>query len=212
MSHPVMLVQAHMESVLGGSGARDALAQRVRALFHAQPSAEVENLCGQVSEFAENYVRSTVWMLEQCDQAAAGAGLAQDVGPVLLQAAGYFLNPADYLPDHYGLLGLLDDAYLCCRFMAELNTLYRSDTGVDLLDVSLDQSSSPTVRNLIGPPVVAQLDTDVQHGIRQVLQLVNLARVQPLRYHSQAHWNQWVEGENAINVEAQISSVVTGGY
>ncbi len=167
-------------------------------------------LTGEIYDLAENYVRSTVWILGQCDQAVAAAGLTHSVGPVLMQSANYFLNPADYLPDQYGLLGLLDDAYLCCRFMAELNALYRSHNGVDLLDMSLDQACSPTVRNLIGPPIDAQLDAAVHQGIQQVLQLVKLSQMQPIRYQSPAHWGVWVEGENAVNVAAEISSIVTG--
>ena len=56
----------------------------------------------------------------------------------------------------------------------------------------------------------AQLDMAVQQGIQQVLQLVQLSQMQPIRYQSPAHWNEWVDGENAVNVEAEISSITTG--
>jgi hypothetical protein len=210
MLDPVSQVQAHVDNVLGAPDAKLAIGERVQALFQTHPPEEVARLTGEISDHAENYFRGTVWILGQCDQAAAAAGLTHSVGPVLLQSANYFLNPADYLPDQYGLLGLLDDAYLCCRFMAELNALYRAENGVDLLDLSLDQACSPTVRNLIGPPIDAQLDMAVQQGIQQVLQLVQLSQMQPIRYQSPAHWNEWVDGENAVNVEAEISSITTG--
>ena len=141
---------------------------------------------------------------------AAGGRLSALGGPGEANAANFLHYTGVLLADQYGLLGLLDDAYLCCRFMAELNALYRAHNGVDLLDLSLDQACSPTVRNLIGPPIDAQLDMAVQQGIQQVLQLVQLSQMQPIRYQSPAHWNDWVDGENAVNVEAEISSITTG--
>lgn len=211
MLDPVTQVQQHVEHVLAKNSASNAISERVNLLFAGQPAEELQRLREQIIEFGENYIRSTVWMLGECDQAAAAAGLTQAVGPVLIQAAAYFINPQDYLPDQYGILGLLDDAYLCCRFMAEVSALYQAQSGIPLIDVSLDKSS-PTVFNLIGAPLNNQLDALVSASVNEVLQRASLATMQPIRYRSPAHWQQWVSEQNTINVEAEISSIVGGNF
>jgi hypothetical protein len=149
-------------------------------------------------------------LLLACDSAAVRAGAIQFAGPLLQTAAGYFLQDRDYIPDDEGTWGLLDDAYLACRFVARISEIFAAAHGIPLLDTSLDQRS-PTIRVLIGEPLATRLDSDIEATIAQVaaqLQLAQMKQWQP----QQGGWNEWGRQQNVINAEAEIMRLASGAF
>lgn len=121
-----------------------------------------------LTALVEQYVGETVDLIETCAVAADQAGIGSSITPVLKAAAQYFLTPHDYLPDHLGLYGLLDDAYLARSLIGQVSILYQQHTGVPLLPFDVHPFSG-VVRALIGEPATMQLDQIVVSTIQQAV-------------------------------------------
>jgi hypothetical protein len=144
--------------------------ERLKQLATVQGIQLDKNGITSITLSVEQYVYQTVDLIETCANAASQVGLGEFVAPILNGAAQYFMTPQDYLPDHTGLYGLLDDAYLARCLISQVSDLYRQQMGVPLLpfDIHPDQLRQ-VVRALIGEPVATQLDQVVANTIHQAL-------------------------------------------
>lgn len=110
--------------------------------------------------FITAYIQETPEILDAAYSAARGAGVLQSVQPILDVAFNYWADPNDVLPDHLGLLGLVDDAYLSLLFIETISSLHQQQTGAPLLSVDLGPANR-VMRGLIGEPFATQLDAAV---------------------------------------------------
>jgi uncharacterized membrane protein YkvA (DUF1232 family) len=76
-------------------------------------------------------------LLDELRNAAAQAGVSEQVEPVVQAAESYFLDPDDVLPDSHGVLGLLDDMYLALSLIHAVSEEQRLRAGQPLLDTDL---------------------------------------------------------------------------
>lgn len=199
----------HIDTLLSTSTANDAFEARLEQFADDNSITLEPNDKAAMTELAEGYVRAVANLLIECDMAAAAAGIQRFTSPIIQTAAEYFLNPKDYIPDDEGLYGLLDDAYLACRFIVRISEIIAAERGFPLIDTSLDRFS-PTIRVLIGEPLGTQLDHDVEGVIQTVLSQIQIEQIQALQFRN--NWNQWAHQENVINTEAQIMSIASGNY
>ncbi len=199
----------HIDTLLSSSTANDALATRLEQFADDNSITLGPNDKAAMTELAEGYVRAVANLLIECDMAATAAGIQQFTSPIILTAAEYFLRPKDYITDHKGLYGLLDDAYLACRFVARISEIVAAERGFPLVDTSLDRHSN-TIRVLIGEPLATQLDNEVEGTIQTVLLQIQMEQIQRLEFRN--NWNQWAHRQNVINTEAQIMSIVSGNF
>jgi len=117
---------------------------------------EVEKVIGFVTEYIEH--APTLMMI--IEESAAKHGARPDVQPILDATEGYFLAADDIIPDHYGLVGLLDDAYLTHTLMEAISDRCKSQTGKSLLPIEAHEINT-FIRSLIGEPFVSLLDEHV---------------------------------------------------
>lgn len=117
---------------------------------------EVEKVIGFVTEYIE-HAPALMIIIEEL---AAKHGAQPDVQPILAATEGYFFAADDIIPDHYGLVGLLDDAYLTHRLMEAISDRYKSQTGKSLLPIEAHEINT-FIRRLIGEPFVSLLDKHV---------------------------------------------------
>lgn len=117
---------------------------------------EVEKVIGFVTE----YIEQAPALMMIIEKSAAKYGAQSDVQPILDATEGYFLAADDIIPDHYGLVGLLDDAYLTHRLMEAISDRHKSQTGKSLLPTDAHETNT-FVRRLIGEPFVGLLDKHV---------------------------------------------------
>lgn len=203
-------LMTHVEGILAKPQAKRHVHERIEEFAVEGGTKLGPNDKDELTAFCEGYVRAVVDLLRNCDVAATQAGALQFAGPILQTAAGYFLQHRDYIPDDKGVYGLLDDAYLACRFVTRISQLFEAERGVPLLDTSLDEHS-PTIRVLIGEPLATQLDYDVEHTIAQGVAQLQFAQMHP--WHVQrGSWNDWVHRENVTNTEAEIMRIASGGF
>ena len=199
----------HIDKILSSSTANDALEARLEQFADDHSITLGPNDKAAMTELAEGYVRAVANLLIECDIAASASGIQRFTSPIIQTAAGYFLNPKDYIPDNEGLYGLLDDAYLACRFIVRISEIIAAERGFPLIDTSIDQHS-PTIRVLIGEPLGAQLNNEVEGVIQSVLSQLQMEHIQALQFRN--NWNQWAHQENVINTEAQIMSIASGNF
>ncbi len=114
----------------------------------------------KVIDFVIEYIEHAPALMTIIEEAAATNGAQSDVQPILDATEDYFLAPDDIIPDHYGLVGLLDDAYLTHTLMEAISDRYKSQTGKSLLPTESNWTNT-FVRRLIGEPFVSILDEHV---------------------------------------------------
>lgn len=117
---------------------------------------DVEKVIGFVTE----YIEHAPAMMMIIEEAAATNGVQPDVQPILDATEEYFFAPEDIIPDHYGLVGLLDDAYLTHTLMEAISDRCKSQTGKSLLPTEAHEINT-FIRRLIGEPFVSLLDKHV---------------------------------------------------
>src|SRR5215831_16467133 len=77
----------------------------------------IEQRALDTQTFLTAYITSTPGILDAVLAASKVAGIGDVVECVLRFAAGYFRQAVDFIPDHMGLLALVDDAYMAQRIM-----------------------------------------------------------------------------------------------
>lgn len=107
------------------------------------------------------YLDDTATLLDTLGRAVEEG--RQDWSEVLDAAHGYLGNRDDLVSDEQGVLGVLDDAYLCRSLLR-----HATDAGADSPVRVLDLACEATVRELLGGPVVATLDVAAAQTVRDL--------------------------------------------
>ena len=119
-------------------------------------------------DFIKEYIEHVPALLEDLDSAARQAGIIVQINPILEAVEGYFFTPVDIIPDHLGLLGLMDDAYLTHCLIQVLSDSYRDQSGNSFLPLDMSQINQ-IIRGLIGEPQASTLDTFVINVLNTVV-------------------------------------------
>ncbi len=141
-------------------GRTGSLRQAVVSLARANgvniSASDVEHIVA----FVTDYIEHAPALMMVIEDAATRNGAQADVQPILKTTENYFLAADDIIPDHYGLVGLLDDAYLTHSLMEAISDRYKSQCGRSLLPIKAHSLNS-FIRRLIGAPFVNILDNHV---------------------------------------------------
>lgn len=114
----------------------------------------------KVIDFVTEYIEHAAKLMMIIEESAAMNGAQPDIQPILDATEDYFFAPDDIIPDHYGLVGLLDDAYLTYTLMESISEVYEGQTGISMLPIEAYQMNA-FIRRLIGDPFVNLLDEHV---------------------------------------------------
>jgi len=106
------------------------------------------------------YIEHAPALIDLIEQSAATAGQSNVVQAVIAAAEDYFLSPHDLIPDHLGLLGLVDDAYLTHSLIQAMADKHETQTGKRLFPVDMHEMNA-FFRNLVGEPCATMLDNHV---------------------------------------------------
>lgn len=124
------------------------------------------SVAGVQRDVAE-YLEDTAALLDTLALAVEGGRV--DWAEVAEAAHGYLGNPDDLVSDEQGVLGILDDAYVCRSLLrrAADAALERGLTpAVEVDGIPAEQ----TVRTLLGLPVTATLDVAAQQTVADLVQ------------------------------------------
>ncbi len=115
----------------------------------------------QVLSFVKNYLRITPDVMDQTYHAASQVGLAEMYQPIYNATFSYWQEEYDYIPDHVGIVGICDDAYLSLALMQLIASSVVPSTGVVLIQGFDLAEQNDSMGLVIGATVKAQLDTAV---------------------------------------------------
>jgi len=150
-------IRIHIDEVLEAPDSNEALREHVLTFNNQLTDEQVTGFV----EHLETFVRGTPDLIEAAADQALEADQFDAVEAVLTQAMEYFIDPNDVIPDHLGLYGLLDDAYLAQKYLLTMSEQHEQRFGEPLLGDQL-RPAVAVVRNWIGADDADVLDQLVQ--------------------------------------------------
>lgn len=135
--------------------------RQIANLNGAHPTPE--EVAGGI-KFIQQYIEHVPVLMDEIASAAQNGGVIDQVMPILDVAEQYFITPNDLIPDHLGLLGLMDDAYLAHSLIQGLSDRYRNQAGGMLLPADMT-SVNYNIRNIIGEPLASILDASASGAL-----------------------------------------------
>lgn len=117
----------------------------------------------EVLAFIKEYIEHVPLFLSEGRKKAKKHNV-QEMESILNSASWYWELEQDVIPDHLGLLGIMDDAYCSLRMLQGLSDQVLHQKGAALLLIDL-KPANQGMRNLIGEPAASQLDIIVAEKI-----------------------------------------------
>jgi uncharacterized membrane protein YkvA (DUF1232 family) len=147
------------------------------------------------SQFVLGYISQVPYMLKVATTAAANVGLEAAMQAIVNAVLSYWLQDEDVIPDHLGVIGLLDDAYCSLTTLQAVSDHYQLQTGKHLFPDDLT-AANRVMRKIIGEPYVTELDRFVTQAIREagVMPAVKALAGEDKRRHFDANANIWNHG------------------
>ncbi len=130
----------------------------------------------RIVAFVTRYIEHAPVLMVAVEDAAMRNGTLEDIQPILDATSRYFLAADDIIPDHFGLVGLLDDAYLTHSLVEAISDRYKLQSGRSLLPVEA-HGLNAFVRRLIGVPFVEVLDAHVSATMESLSSENDIGRV-----------------------------------
>lgn len=162
-----------IENIIAGSSADPASAAELHDLLAAvaeRQGAEVtEPALERGARFVRAYVEQVPYMLKVARTAAGNVGLSEQMDRILLIIRRYWEQDDDIIPDHLGIIGLLDDAYCSLTTLQAVSDHFQLQTGKYLFPDNLTEANK-VMRRIIGEPYATDLD-------RLVIRAMNEAEV-----------------------------------
>ncbi len=152
--------------------------------------------------FVLGYVEQVPYMMKVAATAAANVGLESEMDLILERVSAYWLEDVDIIPDHMGVIGLLDDAYCSMTTLQAVSDHFRLHSGKYLFPDNLT-AANRAMRKIIGEPYVEELDRFVSSALNEagvVEALTALASPEKQRALSEhaTIWNHGRAGEMPI--------------
>lgn len=111
-------------------------------------------------KFVENYVSLTPDLMDKVYLAAQQQNLLNQFQPIFDVVFNYWSEEFDYIPDHLGLAGICDDAYMSLSLMNLIANTEIQGTGRLVLELDL-RGMNNDMSVLLGPNITTQLDVTV---------------------------------------------------
>ena len=145
------------------------------------------------AKFVMAYVEQVPYMLKVAMTAATNVGLENEMGKILVLVSSYWEQDLDIIPDHLGIIGLLDDAYCSLLSMQTMSDFYQLQTGKFLFPDDLTAANS-IMRKIIGEPYATELDNIVSKAvldanIKEAVKLLASPEKQQLFENQATIWN-----------------------
>jgi len=107
--------------------------------------------------FVRGYIELVPYMMKVAKTAASAVGLEDQMERVLAMVKSYWEQPDDFIPDHLGIIGLLDDAYCSLSSLQTVSDHFQLQTGKYLFPDDLSDANK-AMRKIIGEPYSSDLD------------------------------------------------------
>ncbi len=118
------------------------------------------------SRFVRGYIELVPYMMKVAWTAANNVGLDQEMDRVLEMVTSYWEQDDDIIPDHLGIIGLLDDAYCSLCSLQAVSDHFQLQSGKHLFPDDLT-AANKMMRKIIGEPYGSDLDRLVLSTMRE---------------------------------------------
>lgn len=173
---PSSKIRDHVDAILSREDAYDRFREKARSMTKTSGESPGEGEVENLANFARHYVEAIVALIDETQAAADREKERALVAPLMHTASKYFLETEDLIPDSYGLLGLLDDAYLAHRFIIRVSEEVEKDKGFPLLDDTRAETA-PTIRAILGEEIARKLDEKVEMDVDSAVIRAHIARL-----------------------------------
>jgi len=173
---PSSEIRDHVDAILSREDAYDRFREKARSMTTASGETPSEAEIETMAQFARHYVEAVVALIDETLAAADREKERALVAPLMRTASKYFLETEDLIPDSYGLLGLLDDAYLAHRFIIRLSEEVEKDKGFPLLEDTRAESA-PAIRAILGDRIAQKVDEKVEGDVNSAVTRAHIARL-----------------------------------
>ena len=127
-------------------------------------------------EFVRGYIEHVPYYLEQGASNARAVGLGTEMDQMIRELEAYWFEPDDAIPDHLGLIGLMDDAYASLLLLQGMSEYCQSAVGQPLLADNITVANQ-AIRQMIGAPIASHLEQRVGITIGQTMMQQMLTQV-----------------------------------
>lgn len=156
---------------------RSGVLYRAVVNLSQQNGANVSALqVGKVIDFVTEYIESAPALMTIVEEAATQNGAQPCIQPLLEAIEEFFLAEDDVIPDHLGLAGLLDDAYLAHTLLEAISDRFESYSGTRLLPKDAYETNT-FIRRLIGEPFVDMLDEHVARTLEGMCEVQDINKM-----------------------------------
>ncbi len=108
-------------------------------------------------QFVFSYIEQVPYMMKVAWTAAVNVGLEAEMQRILAMVTSYWEQDDDIIPDHLGIIGLLDDAYCSLSSLQTVSDHFQLQTGKYLFPDDLS-AANRAMRKIIGEPYATELD------------------------------------------------------
>lgn len=165
-----------IEKALEDESQTGRLAELMREMVERNRVSMTDQQVKGIVDFVRGYVEHVPYYMEQGVAAARRVGLASEMEKMVGELEAYWFTADDLIPDHFGLVGLMDDAYASLVLMQAISDYCLASAGRPLLEQNLTQVNQ-AVRRLIGEPVATHLDARIGVTIGQAMMQRLMAQV-----------------------------------
>lgn len=119
-------------------------------------------------DFIISYIECVPDFIDTARDITQQASIEEYSEPFLSLAEDYFLKPPEIISRLYGLLELMDEAYLAHRLMEEINDRFMAKTSIPLVPLDMTLSNI-LVHSIIGEPFANELDEAVHYTAERTM-------------------------------------------
>lgn len=169
-------IKSKIESAIADEANHGRLASLVRQVNRSRGTNLSEGDVQQVVEFVKEYIRHVPYYMEKGMAAARRLGMTRSMDMMMSELETYWLAEEDLIPDHLGLVGLMDDAYASLLLLQSTSEYCSTTAGSALLGDDLSRANQ-SIRALIGEPYASEIDRRVGLTLAQNLMQDAMNRV-----------------------------------
>jgi uncharacterized membrane protein YkvA (DUF1232 family) len=161
-------------------GADAELHDLLAAVAERQGREAAEEPVARGARFVRAYVEQVPYMMKVAYTAAGTVGLNAQMERILSAVTSYWEQDDDLIPDHLGIIGLLDDAYCSLTSLQAVSDHFQLQTGKYLFPDDLTEANK-VMRRIIGEPYATELDRLVirtMHDAGVVESMISLASME----------------------------------
>ncbi len=191
-------IENHINEALSAEGATLNLREVLSCVAEVQGQNPSDQELELATEFVLEYIQQVPYWMTVARAAAEEVGISDEMEQILTSAYAYWEDPDDVIPDHMGVLGILDDAYCSLSVLQAVSDQYRLQTGKHLFPGDSSQANR-AIRQVIGEPYASELDRLAARSLNETPLTDALARLTELEKQQALALEKTIWGHHPVD-------------